>query len=430
MYVEKGGLTVKNLQFETLRDNFVGTDLNLVADHITKGNGLWSRLNITPAQTGVKQLAWLNGRPNTMWGIRNDGLLMGQTFKPEEGISGWHRHTMGATGEDKYLTVATVPRPDNFDQLWVGTEHTIDGNTRRYVSFLADVPVHPIKTDFFTGKDNEATDTTKFNLAMLESQKEYIHLDQALTYDGRNTGIDASATMTPSATTGTSINFTGSAAVFTSTAVDVGREIWKRAINGVGTGRARIVTVTSPTVAVCNILSGADFDDADAMAAGDWYLTTGTLSNIDHLEGRECGIITDGGVHEKQTVTSGAVTLNFQASVVHIGLTYEGFLQPMSLEYGGESGPSNSKIKVAREFGFRFLNTLGAEYGTDIYKPELLRFTEMPLPIGQPRTLFSGVKRQPYSDSWEREKVVFIRQNNPLPCIVQELVIYGDTEES
>lgn len=430
MYVEKGGLTIKNLQFEALRDNFVASDQNLVADHITQGNGLWSRLNADPEQTGVKQLAWQNGRPNAMWAIRNDGLLLGQTFKPEEGIAAWHRHTTGASGEDKFLTVAVIPRPNNFDQVWIGSEREIDGNTRRYVGFQADKPVHPRPQDFFTGKDNKAVDTTKFNLALLESMKEYVHLDEALTFDGRNTGINASATMTPGATTGTTITFTASAAVFTSTAVDVGREIWKRAINGVGTGRARIVTITSPTVAVCKILNGADFDSTDAMAAGDWYLTTNTLSNVDHLEGRSASIVTDGGAHPDKPVTNGAVTLDYQASVIHIGLFYEGFLQPMSLEFGGETGPSNSKIKNIREFGFRFLNTLGAEYGTDLYKPKVVRFTTMPLPVGQPSLLFSGVKRQAISDDWDREKVAYVRQTNSLPCIVQELVFYGDTEES
>lgn len=430
MYVEKGGLTVKNLQFEALRDNFVSTDQNLVADHITQGNGLWSRLNADPEQTGVKQLTWQNGRPNTMWAIRKDGLLLGQTFKPEEGIAGWHRHTTGASGEDKFLTVAVVPRTDNFDQLWVGTERVIDGITRRYVSFQADKPVHPRAQDFFTGKNNKDIDTAKFNLSLLESMKEYVHLDEALTFDGRNTGINASATMTPGATTGTLITFTASAAVFTSTVVDVGREIWKRAINGIGTGRARIVTITSPTEAVCNILNGADFDDTDAMAPGDWYLTTDSLSNVDHLEGRSASIVTDGGAHPNRTVTNGAVTLDYQASVIHIGLFYEGFLQPMSLEFGGETGPSNSKIKNIREFGFRFLNTLGAEYGTDIYKPEVARFATMPLAIGQPGFLFSGIKRQGISDDWEKEKIAYVRQTNSLPCIVQELILYGDAEES
>ena len=414
VYVQRGGLIIKSLEFETLKDNFVPTDQNLISDHITL--------------SGIKQLTWQTGRPDIMWAVRNDGELLGLTFKPEESIAGWHRHTTGATGEDKFLTILALPRPNNHDQLWVGTEREIDGNTRRYVGYFADTPVHPRKVDYFTSVLNKEDDIAQYQRALLESQKEYIHLDEALTYDGLGAGVAADAAVTPGATTGTAITFTSDNAVFTSDMV--GREIWKRAIDGVGTGRGRIVTFNSTTSVDCDILNGADFDSTDAMPAGDWYLTKGDASGLEHLEGREVGIVTDGGVHPKKTVTNGAVSLDYQSSKFHIGLTYEGFLEPMDLEFGGESGPATSKLKNIREFSFRFSNSLGADYGTDLYKPEILPFATMPLQVGQPQFLFSGLKRVPYNDGWEIEKTAFVRQLNPLPCVVQQMVVFGDTEES
>lgn len=428
LYVQRGGLTVKSLQFETLRDTFKPTDQNLVAEHITKGKGLWSRLEAGSDENGIKQLTWQTGRPDIMWAVKNNGELLGLTFKPEEGIAGWHRHTTGATGEDKFLTATALPRPSSFDQLWVGTERVVNGNTRRYVGYLADTPNYPRNVDYFTGKDNKATDEAKYQRALLEAQKEYIHLDQALTYNGRDAGIAASASVTPGATTGSAVTFTASAAVFTSDMVD--RQIWKRAINGVGTGRAKIVTFNSTTSVDCDILDGADFDSTDAMAAGDWYLTTDSGSGLDHLEGREVKVVTDGGVHPSKTVSSGAITLDYQSAVFHVGLGYEGFLEPMSLEFGGETGPSTSKLKNVREAAFRFSNSLGAEFGTDLYEPEIIPFAQMPLQVGTPQYLFSGIKRIPYIDGWENDKTAYVRQNNPLPCSVQQMIFYGDTEES
>lgn len=427
MYVQRGGLTVKSVQFEALRDNLIPADLNLIADHITKTGGLWTRASATPSTNGLKQIVWQTGRPDLVWGIKNDGLLVGQTFKPEEGVSGWHRHTTGALNEDKHFTLATLPRPSAFDQLWVGSERVIDGNTRRYVSFQNDTPVFPRREDYFTSKDNEVPDTKRFKLAMYEAMKEYIHLDEAVTYDGRGPGLAVSASMTPSAITGLGIDFTASAGMFVST--DVGREIRKRAINGIGEGRARIVSITSPTVVVCDVLEGADFDNTDAMLPGDWYLTTDTLSKLGYLEGRTLGLIVDGGTEADVTVTGGDVTLAGQSSVIHIGLKYEGFLEPMSLEFGGETGTSATKIKNITKVGFRFQDTLGAEVGTDLYKPKVVEFTKMPLSVGNPTLLFSGVKLVDFSDKWKREKVMYVRQTNPLPCIVQQLVIYGDTQE-
>jgi len=430
MYVQRGELTLKSLQFDALKDNFTATDQNLVSDHITQGNGPWSRLTASTPLTGLKQLTWQTGRPDIAWALRRDGILLGLTYKPEEGIAGWHRHTTGATGEDSFISISTLPRPSSFDQLWVGTELTVNSLTRRYVGYQEDSPFFPQEVDYFTGALNETTDKAQFQAALFEAQKEYVHLDNSLTYDGTGAGVDASATMTPGALTGTSITFTAGAAVFTSAAVDVGREIWKRPINGIGTGRAEITGFTNSTTVVCTILDGADFDTTTAMAAGDWYLTTDSISNLDHLEGRSVGVVTDGGIHPDLTVSSGAIALTYQASIVHVGTTYEGFLQPMTMEFGGETGPSISKLKVINEFAFRFSNSLGAEVGTDLYDAETIPFTAMPLQIGRPQGVFSGIKKVKSFDSYSRDKLMYVRQTKPLPCEVQQIVVYGEAEEN
>ena len=427
IYTQRGGLTVKSLQFETLRDNFVPTDLNLTADHIAKNGNLWTRNNATTATNGIKQMIWQTGRPDILWAVKNDGLLIGQTFKPEEGISGWHRHPTGASGEDKHFTMATVPRANAFEQLWVGSERTVNSVVRRYISYQTDTVVYPRLSDYYTGSANQTADEAKWALAMYESMKEYVHLDEASTYDGRDAGIDAAASMTPGATTGTGITFTAGAAVFAST--DVGREIRKRAIDGVGDGRAEITAYTNTTTVTCTIQGGADFDSTDAILAGDWYLTTNTLSNLDYLEGRVLGVITDGGTEADVTVASGSVTLAGQASKVHVGLKYEGFIQTNELEFGGETGPSNSKKKNVGKMGIRFQDSAGASVGTDPYKPKTVGFTSTPLSVGNPKLLQSGFKTESFKDKWTREKTVYVRQDNPLPCIVQQLVIYGDAEE-
>ncbi len=428
-YVQKNGLTVKTLVYETLQDTFVAGDENIVSDDITRSGGDWSKLNATASATGIKQIKWETGRPDVAWAVRNDGLLLGLTYDPAEKVAAWHRHSTGASGEDKYLSVTTIPRPNNYDQVWFVSERTINSNTRRYVSYRTDTPVYPKKVDYFTGEDNKVADEAQWARALLESMKEYVHVHEALTYDGTAAGLDAGASVTPGATTGTGITFTASAAVFAST--DVGREIWKRSIDGVGTGRAEITGFTNTTEVVCTILNGADFDDADAMAAGDWYLTTGSVDKLDHLEGRTVRIIADGGAHPEETVSSGSVTLDYQVSVAHIGIGYDGLLMPMTNEFGGETGPSVAKPKNITEFGFRFLNSLGAVCGTDLYNSVRIPFASMPLLIGSPQLLFTGVKRIPHiEDTWELDKLAYVRQDNPLPCIVQQMVIFGDTEES
>jgi hypothetical protein len=357
--------------------------------------------------------------------VLEDGKLLGLTFKSREDVSGWHRHDTKA-GTDQFFSVSTMSRPNGFDQVWVVVKRTVDGNVRYYVEFFTDPAVMPNRLDFFTAIENKEEDNAKYLRAVVESQKEYIHLDSSLTYDGTTAGVSAGASVTPAAVSGNSVVFTASAAVFAST--DVGREIRKKANNGDGYGRAKILSYTSPTSVTCKVIQ--TFDSTDIMTAGNWYLTTDGLSGLTHLEGETVQVVADGSVHPDKTVTGGAIALDYQASKVHIGLKFIGFLQPMAIEGTGTSGPGQTKNKNVYRVGARFSETLYAEFGTDIYDPEVFVFSDVPISVGDPTPIFTGVRTIPYTDDWEEDKIVFIRQTKPVPCNVQLLMLFleGDNE--
>jgi len=402
IYVQRGLRTVRSFEFDTLNESFISVDRNLVADHITEGI--------------LKQVVFQTGRPDLFWAVLEDGTLIGLTFKSREDVSGWHRHE--TTGTDaKYLSIAIMFQEDNFDQLWYIAERTIDGVTRRYVEFFEDEPEIPEFDDFFTGRDDKDANDLTFRNAMFEAQKEYVHLDAALTFDGTAPGSAAGATMSLAAVTGTGITFTAGAAVFV--AGDVGREIWKKSIDGVGNGRATITTVDSSTVVTCLIT--VDFDNTNVIPAGSWYLTTDSITGADHLEGEIVGVVTDGGIHPDRTVTNGAISLDSQASKVHIGLKYVGFIKTMSIEAAATIGPAQSKPMNIDQLNIRFFQTLGASYGTDLYEMEDILFRNSADFTNRPPPLFTGDKPLHLSDNWEDGKNVYIQQLQPLPCIVQLL---------
>lgn len=410
IYVQRGSLTLRSFEFEALSDSFISVDRNLVADHITK--------------SGLKQICWQTGRPDVVWGVTNDGRLLGLTFKSREDISGWHVHDTGGAFDDLFLSLSPMPRPTQFDQLWVATERVINGHTRRFIEFMEDEPDIPDFFDFFTDEDGLIANRETYRNAMEEAQKGCMHLDCAVTYDGTELGSDAAVSVTPSAVTGAAITIVASGAIFK--ASDVGRQIWKRSADGIATGRAEITAFVNSTHVTCEVLD--DFDNAGLIAAGDWYLTTDELTNLDYLEGREVSIAADGGVHPSQVVVGGTVTLDYQASKVHVGLPYTGYLEPMNIEAGGTTGPAQTKNRTVYRASIRFLNTLGAEFGTDPYNAEVLDFSEMPLSVGGPTLLFSGVKSVPLSDEWDTDKKIFVRQPNPLPCQVQLLELFVETD--
>lgn len=102
----------------------------------------------------------------------------------------------------------------------------------------------------------------------------------------REIGYYPDATVTPSAVTGTGIDFTSSVAVFL--AGDVGRVI------KYGASRASITSITSTTVVVCDILD--DFPSLDAIASGDWlmqYSPNSTLTPSATKTGQICTLTSD-----------------------------------------------------------------------------------------------------------------------------------------
>ena len=410
LYIQRGGLVIRSFEFDALADNFVAVDRNLAADHIT--------------QSGIKQLAFQNGIPDALWAVRNDGVLLGNSFKAKEDVSGWHQHFLGGT-DVKVLSVAVISKPNSFDQIWVGVERTMNSVTRRTIEFFEGEPVIPRIEDFYTGDANELEDRASFVRAMNEIQKEYIHLDSMLTYDGSEFGTNAGATLTPDAIMGTGIEFTASAAVFTPDMV--GRQLWKKAIGGVGVGRAEITAFTDTTHVDCTILK--DFDNTVLMAAGDWYLTTDSISGADHLEAELATVVTDGGKHPLTTVSLGIAPLDYQSSVVHIGLGYTGLIKTLNLEGGGLTGSAQTKPTSVSKTIVRFLDSLGARVGSHRYKLEDIPFRSTDDLTSTPVPLFTGTKNVSFEDGAENKKHVYVEQANPQPCVVQAIDVYMEVSD-
>jgi hypothetical protein len=84
------------------------------------------------------------------------------------------------------------------------------------------------------------------------------------------------------------------------------------------------------------------------------------------------------------------------------------------------------------EFGIRFLNSLGCEYGTDPYNTEQIVHRDNTMETDRPVPVFSGIKKLPYSDTWStvdsgNEKTIIVAQRLPLPCTVQFVDIQFET---
>lgn len=407
-YMQNDNLILRSFEFKFEVDSYIPVDRTVIAEHITR--------------SGINKITFQEGRPNILWAVRNDGILSGMTIEESEGVSGWQRQAT----KGKFISATSQPRANQNMQLWVCVKRTINGVDKYYIEYKNDPVLFPYRSDYVTG--DQDGDEKRFRNVMFEAQKQYIYLDSSLTYDGLNRGINAGASVSPSAVSGSGITMTASDDVFS--ASDIGREIWRKSITGDETGRAVITGFTSATVVTCDVLE--HFDSTESIPSGEWYITTDSVIGIDHLEGESVSITADGGQHQKKTVTNGIVTLDRQVSVCHIGLGYTGWIETNSIEGGGTNGTSQTKKKSISSVGVRFLNTMFGRVGTSYYDLTTIHERTSAMAMDRPPIPFTGDKKintsshpnDPYDGGWSREKKVIISQDQPFPCNVQLIIPY------
>ena len=109
---------VHDLRFDQEVEGLAGRDLTVWATHLT-------------AQFGLGDLDYQQNPDSIVWGVRDDGTLLGITYLRDQEVVGWHRHlTAGA-----FEHVCVVPEPSE-DALYVIVRRTIGGATKRYIERL------------------------------------------------------------------------------------------------------------------------------------------------------------------------------------------------------------------------------------------------------------------------------------------------------
>ena len=192
-------------------------------------------------------------------------------------------------------------------------------------------------------------------------------------------------------------------------------------------------TINSATVRhivyLKSINFGTDISDAFFLDSGLTYdgSATTTISGLNHLEGETVSILADGSSHADKTVSGGSITLDRSSSKVHIGYNYTSLLQTLRLEAGAEDGVSQGKIKRIHGVTARFLNTVGAEIGTDTTNLDRIPFRDSSMDMDTAVPMFSGDKEISFPSGYDNDAKVMIRQNQPLPMTVLAIMRRSNT---
>lgn len=156
-FVQRARRRLHDINYSFEQDTLKPRDLTLAAEHITR--------------TQIIGIAYQQEPVNVIWGVRNDGLLIGMTYYPDQEVFGWHRHPVGgvsdAAGAAAIVeSISVIPSSDGSrDELWLIVKRYINGATRRYIEYM-----------------------TRYYEDDMD-QEDAFHVDCGLTYDSTATNV-------------------------------------------------------------------------------------------------------------------------------------------------------------------------------------------------------------------------------------------------
>lgn len=160
-------------------------------------------------------------------------------------------------------------------------------------------------------------------------------------------------------------------------------------------------------------------DPADAFFVDCGATYTGVpadeISGLSHLEGKTVSILADGAVHPQRVVSGGMITLDIEASKVHIGLPIVADLQTLPMALPLQDGSfGQGRVKNVNKVWLRVYRSSGIFVGpsADELTEAKQRSTE---PFGSPPALKSEEIPIVLTPTWADGGQIYIRQADPLP---------------
>ena len=186
-------------------------------------------------------------------------------------------------------------------------------------------------------------------------------------------------------------------------------------------------TINGATVRTVERLASRQFvNQADAFFVDCGLTYSGaaatTISGLGHLEGKTVSILADGAVHPQRVVTSGAITLDQAASIVHVGMPITADLETLPVAMQIDAAFGQGRAKNVNKAWLRVYRSSGIFVGPSVDKltEAKQRTTEA---YGTPPALKSEEIQVLVTPSWADSGQVVVRQSDPLPLTVAALTL-------
>lgn len=125
LFVQRGGRKVRALSYDSDTFAYKAPDLTVLADHITT-SGIVSMAYQQETYAGLNED---QGPSSLVWCVLGNGRMAVLTMDRDEGVIAW----APLATDGAFESVASIPKPDGGDEVWVIVRRTINGVTKRYV---------------------------------------------------------------------------------------------------------------------------------------------------------------------------------------------------------------------------------------------------------------------------------------------------------
>jgi hypothetical protein len=152
---------------------------------------------------------------------------------------------------------------------------------------------------------------------------------------------------------------------------------------------------------------------------------TSTFTGLGHLEGETLAVLAD-GKPTTALVALGQIVLPFAAARVHAGLPFTSLMETVDLEGGAQDGTSQTRARQIHRLAVRLYQTMGCivgwRRGAQSGRERIVFATDAD-PMDNSPALFTGDKPVTFPALADRQAIIVVEQDQPLPCTVTALVV-------
>lgn len=150
---------------------------------------------------------------------------------------------------------------------------------------------------------------------------------------------------------------------------------------------------------------------------------TTTISGLHHLQGATVDILADGAEHVQRVVTDSTVTLDYAASVVHIGIPMVSDAQLLPAVDEGEPARFQGALKNVNRIWARVASSVGLAAGPSFDKLREYPLRDVTTPYDTAPPLRTGEIKLELTPTWSTDGSVVFRRTGPLPLTIVSVTL-------